>query len=318
MNSSYQAPNRKYWKGRNSNISEYWYQCIALIDLIKETNLSADIAFIGYQCEEGVDRNQGRLGAKDGPNAIRRFLGGLPVHHKDLVLADCGDLVYNEEVELHTFQLQFAGHIARLLRNRIFPIALGGGHDISYAHFCGIHEAFHHQGKRFGIINFDAHFDLRQDERSTSGTPFLQILNQFGDHTKYLVLGIQKSSNPKSLFDTAHATGTRFISHERCRLPLMAENLQEIDQFHDDLDYLYLTIDMDGFSSAYSRGVSAPSPFGLSPDYVITVLKHLMKTGKVVALDFAETNPTFDIDQATSRLASKLIFEVVQSIEVES
>ncbi len=310
---TYQGPKKENWKGRASDEPEYWHQSVQLIDLIKETEIHADVAFLGYQCEEGVKRNQGRLGAKNGPDAIRQFLGKLPAHRDDLKMADCGDLVFNEQVELKTFQLQFAGHINRMLRNKTFPIALGGGHDISYANFCGIHEALYENGKQFGIVNFDAHFDLRKESQSTSGTPFRQILQQFGGRTQYLALGIQQSANTKELFEVAAATNTRYLTHEAC-LKNPEESQQLVNQLSSQVDYLYVTVDMDAFSSANSPGVSAPSPFGLSPDYVATTLRHLLQTKKVVAIDFAETNPTYDLDHATARLASKLIWEVVQHI----
>lgn len=314
MSSSYQPPSNKHWHGRSSEVHEYWYQQINFLDLFKETDIACDIAFIGYQCEEGIKRNQGRPGAKAGPNAIREQLGKLPIHRDDLVLSDCGDLVYGGNVELQTFQLQFAGHISRLIRSGVFPIALGGGHDISFAHFSGIHEALYEEELKFGIVNFDAHFDLRNEDSSTSGTPFKQILDQFGDHTSYAALGIQQSSNTKELFGIAKNTGTRFIPLEKCNSTNIEESYDLLNAIAADVDYIYITVDMDGFSSAFSPGVSAPSPAGLTPDFVQHTLRHLIKTKKVVAIDFAETNPAYDQDHATARLASKLIWEVVQSI----
>ncbi len=314
MSTAYHGPKKENWKGRSSDRTEYWHQSIALIDLIKETTIDADVALLGYQCEEGVKRNQGRPGTKNGPNAIRQLLGKLPIHQDALRIADCGDLVFNEQVELKTFQLQFAGHINRILRNQTFPIALGGGHDISYAHFCGIHEALYEEGKQFGIINFDAHFDLRKEDRSTSGTPFRQILEQFGDHAHYVALGIQQSANTLELFEVANRMQVNYLTLEHCNLHDSKESRDLIDTLSKQVDHIYVTVDMDGFSSAYSPGVSAPSPFGLTPAYVATMLRYLLHSNKVVAIDFAETNPTFDADDATARLVAKLIWEVVQHL----
>ena len=57
---------------------------------------------------------------------------------------------------------------------------LGGGHEIAWASYQGIAAAFAGNRKleRLGIVNFEAHFELRQPEhpgRGRSGTPFLQI-----------------------------------------------------------------------------------------------------------------------------------------------
>ncbi len=314
MSHPYQPPNQLYWKGRQSVKPEYWHQAVHLVDLENPDFLNANMAFIGYQCEEGVKRNQGRLGTKAGPNAIREILGKLPIHREDVSLADCGDLIFEEKTDLHDFQLNFASHITSLLHKNMFPIGLGGGHDISYAHFCGIWEALHEEVKRFGIVNFDAHFDLRKGGQPSSGTTFYQILKQFGDHAQYVVLGIQGSANTKELFEIAKDTNSQYLTLEACSIFDFQESTEMIDQLSEKVDYLYITVDMDVFSSAYSPGVSAPSPFGLTPEYVQYMLKYLLKTKKVVALDFAETNPTYDNDHATARLAAKLIWEIVHNV----
>ena len=59
-------------------------------------------------------------------------------------------------------------------------VGLGGGHEIAWASYQGIAQALQDDARlaRLGIVNFDAHFDLRKPEVAgpgTSGTPFLQI-----------------------------------------------------------------------------------------------------------------------------------------------
>lgn len=312
MSTSYQSSNEEYWHGRASHQKQYWHEVINFLDLANNKVINTDVAIIGYQCDEGVRRNLGRIGTKEGPNSIRKMLGKLPIHRSDVTIADCGDLVFNEELELKVFQLQFAEYVTILLRNNVFPIALGGGHDISFAHFRGIHEALYQEGKQFGVINFDAHFDLREEPYSTSGTPFNQILDLFGDHTYYTVFGIQQSANSKELFEIAEQTNTNFLLQETCNLNSINEGILLIEELTAKVDYLYLTIDMDCFSSAYSPGVSAPSPSGLTPDYVVKMLRYILETEKVVAIDFAESNPKYDVNSSTARLAARLIWEVVQ------
>jgi len=56
----------------------------------------------------------------------------------------------------------------------LFPIVLGGSHELAYGHFNGIVNHLKKQTKnssKVGIINFDAHFDLRPyDNQGSSGT----------------------------------------------------------------------------------------------------------------------------------------------------
>ena len=49
-------------------------------------------------------------------------------------------------------------------------VVLGGGHETAYGSHLGLGPR-----PRLGVLNLDAHFDLREAERPTSGTPFRQI-----------------------------------------------------------------------------------------------------------------------------------------------
>lgn len=79
---------------------------------------------------------------------------------------------------------------------------------------------------------------------------------------------------------------------------------------------MYLTIDLDGFSSAYAPGVSAPSPDGFDPVFIYKVLDFVLKSKKVISCDIAELNPDFDIDENTAFLAARLVDYIAQNIKI--
>jgi formiminoglutamase len=82
-------------------------------------------------------------------------------------------------------------------------------------------------------------------------------------------------------------------------------------------DVLQLTIDMDVFSSAYAPGVSAGSFNGIQPNTMFKrLLRHIVLSGKLASVDIAETNPMYDIDNSTARLASSVIFDIVQAADI--
>ena len=100
--------------------------------------------------------------------------------------------------------------------------------------------------------------------------------------------------------------------NDYCELTSVMEVKNQLNTFIQQHDYLYITIDLDGFSSAYAPGVSAPSPLGFSPSFIFKILKHLFQTQKIVALDLAELNPKYDQDGVTARLAAHLLDTVVR------
>jgi formiminoglutamase len=87
---------------------------------------------------------------------------------------------------------------------------------------------------------------------------------------------------------------------------------EQISWFLDQVDALYLSVDLDGFSSAFAPGVSAPSPMGFDPEVAFKVFDLLGKSKKLISLDVVELNPTYDQDQATARLAARCVEYVLR------
>lgn len=305
----YNEPQRENWTGRDVDLSlppQYWYQAITLIDAENQDYKDTDVALLGYACEEGVRRNLGRVGAKDAPKFIRERLAKVALHHKKKV-ADLGDVVCVDEY-MEECQDKYALIFTELIKNKIFPIGIGGGHDIAYATFKGIKDALGEVEKKIGIINFDAHFDLRPVvEKPNSGTPFNQIINECKESklsVDYFPIGIQKQANSPELYAVAEQEGVAFVDYLHC---YTTQVKKQLDCFIKNSDYIYISIDMDGFSSAYASGVSAPSPLGLTPDFVIEIIRYILESNKVIACDIAEMNPKYDVDNQTATLAARLI-----------
>ncbi|MFZ9301688.1 MAG: formimidoylglutamase [Chitinophagaceae bacterium] len=327
MNIIYTPGQIKNWAGRKTDPGlgiQYWYQAIELVDIVNFLNeekitkknpieKKPTIALIGYQCDEGIRRNLGRVGAVNGPRLVREKLAKVPLHFDNKRLVDLGDIAcVNEDME--TCQQAFSEIISQLITQNIFPIGIGGGHDIAYAHFMGIREATKHSSHRkIGIINFDAHFDLRPiEDKPNSGTPFNQIietLREQNESVDYFVIGIQRQSNTPALFETAKNEKVEFVYSIDCEPSENdIKNIQvKLVPLINNNDHLYISIDLDGFSSAYAPGVSAPSSLGFSPTFVYKMLDFLFKTKKVVSFDIAELNPVVDQDDITANLAAKLV-----------
>jgi len=313
----YQAPLPQLWKGRATAPKlgvQYWYQQVQLLDLEKESETDAvpHVALLGYACDEGVRRNKGRVGTAQGPDAIRKQLARLAFHHNSLSINDYGNLLCADG-NLEGCQKALSVLTEQLLTQGSFPIVLGGGHDVAYGHFVGIHNALQQKGSsRIGIINFDAHFDLRPvEDKPHSGTPFNQILSEYGSTTEYFALGIQQPANTQELFAIAKEKEVNYLFNDVCENINYELVTSKLHAFTERNDGLYLTIDLDGFSSAYAPGVSAPSPMGFSPAFAFKILHFLMQTQKVVAVDIAELNPRYDRDQSTAVFAARIVDAVV-------
>jgi formiminoglutamase len=285
-----------------------------LPNLAFEASAAKKVGLMGYSGEEGVRRNQGRLGTLAGPASIRRCLGSL-AHHLPvgLPLFDYGDL-FTQEGDLESTHQAITDLTYQLLKSNHFPVWLGGGHDLAFAHGSAVLKYSQEQGKKLGIINLDAHFDLRPlvAGKGHSGSPFYQLASNNPNEFHYLALGIQRAANPKSLFETADQVQAKYLVMEDFRLQHWEYMEEQISWFLDQVDALYLSVDLDGFSSAFAPGVSAPSPMGFDPEVAFKVFDLLAKSKKLISLDVVELNPTYDQDQATARLAARCVEYVLR------
>lgn len=310
----YSKSDTSIWTGRiddEHNYSSFRYHQIVQVMTIDDAVKKQEnyIALISFECDEGVRRNAGRVGAAQGPQSIKSMLASVPWRIADTALIDVG-VVACEGTELEQAQQRLGDNVSRLLQKGIRLIIIGGGHETLYGHYLGVRASVGLDAK-IGIINIDAHFDLRKfDEQPSSGTMFHQILAE-DEHAKYMVLGIQQFSNTTELFERADQLGVNYVLEE----DLVDMDNQEIDamiaDFIEQQDIVMLTLCMDVLAASAAPGVSAPSPFGLQPTFVRQLIRQVVKHDKVRSFDICEVNPALDIDQRTAKLAAYYVNEVV-------
>ncbi|MEM9601192.1 MAG: formimidoylglutamase, partial [Pseudomonadota bacterium] len=204
-------------------------------------NANAPRAVIGFASDEGVRRNQGRVGAASGPNAIRKALSSLPIGTGFSGFADLGD-VRVQDGDLEGGQERLAETLTGALQTYDRVLVLGGGHETAFGSYLGLRGS--RPDARIGIVNFDAHLDIRQIGANgpSSGTPFNQIHSREGDAFDYLCIGVAEEANTQALLERADAWGVhRVMDHE------LRDNNHKAFEMIDALimrnDLLYLTID---------------------------------------------------------------------------
>jgi formiminoglutamase len=281
-------------------------------------DLAGDLAgaavLIGFACDAGVRRNQGRVGAADGPRAIRRALAGLPVHDVP-ALYDAGD-VRCEGDALEDAQQALGQVVGAQLNSGALPIVLGGGHEVAWGTWQGLRahlDAADDTG-RVLILNLDAHFDLRTARPGSSGTPFDQIAQACriaGKPFDYACLGVSRLGNTASLFAHAQALGVHHVEDIDMQERHVDQRLAEIDALIAQVAHVYLTIDLDVLPAAVMPGVSAPAAYGVPISVVEAIVTHVRASGKLRAADLAEFNPQYDRDGQSARVAARLVYRLI-------
>ncbi len=174
---------------------------------------------LGFASDEGVRRNGGRIGAAAGPPALRAALASPCAPGPEL--RDGGDVLVGEDLE--GGQVLLAEQVAAVLRTGALPVVLGGGHEVAFGSYLGW-SATSDPGpasERWGILNVDAHFDLREapayvrhavppggPRRGGGGTGF-----------QYAVVRISRANNTRALLDTAAALAVPFLDDDAASRP---------------------------------------------------------------------------------------------------
>ena len=259
-----------------------------------------------YPDDEGIRLNGGRPGASEGPHHIRQaFYKMTPGPSPRAKIWDAGDLLMNEPLPAR--HERAARCVQESLEAGKFVITLGGGHDYAYPDGKGFLKAFARSRKKPVILNFDAHLDVRPlDKGLTSGTPFYRLLTEFPKAFHFFEVGPQEHCNSQVHWDWCTERGGKVLSLQDIRkkglLSLLKASLSRY-KGHPT----FLSVDIDGFSSAIAPGCSQSWPTGLHADEFFESLDYLMRHLAVKNLGVYEVSPPLDLGPLTSRLAALIL-----------
>jgi len=273
----------------------------------REQFAKCQVVILGCPQDEGVARNQGRVGARLAPTEIRRAFYRMPkpAALDAIRLFDLGDVIPKPTLEAtHARHYEI---VRQLLQEGKIVIVLGGGNDIAYPDVKAA-------AKQFGRVlafNIDAHLDLRADEVPNSGTPYRQLLIE--NHLLpelFHEVGIQPLSNSPAYLEYAQAKGISIHPlqevqekgvDEVLRGPLAATQVKAI----------FWGFDLDSVRASDAPGVSAPSPIGLTAEQICRIGTTAGRDARTRVIEVSEVNPTLDIDGRTSRLAALILMNAL-------
>jgi formiminoglutamase len=254
-------------------------------------------------------------GAHLSPQTIRNMLDAYATYHieterdmKELSLYDCGD------VSMHVTDLQECHRrieqtVAALTAEHpnMLPVVLGGDHSISFPSISG----FSRSKGRVGVIQFDAHHDVRnlEDGGPSNGTPFRSLIESDALKGEHLVqIGIRNFSNARAYheYTKQHGVSVYHMKHvqERGIKDIIEESITKL---RPHVDTIYVSVDMDVLDQAFAPGCPAIGPGGMDSTSLLQAIEMLGREPLVGGMDIVEIDPTLDFRDMTSRVAVHLI-----------
>jgi formiminoglutamase len=267
---------------------------------------AADIVILGCPQDEGVRRNNGRVGAAAAPDAIRAQFYKLTPFNIKKRLFDLGDVLIGSSLE-ETHDTQKAV-VKQILLDGKRLIVLGGGNDISYPDGCAMAEVFG-PDKWIGI-NVDAQLDVRIADQRNSGTAYRQLIDEGHLLPNYFYeVAYQTHFASPVYYKYLRDHGVNRISLEILRSREHAdmelkENIRQRFIGQSSSLNTFFGFDIDVVRSADAPGSSAPSPLGLRAGEFITLVKYAASLANTKLIEFTEVNPRYDIDDRTTKLVA--------------
>lgn len=268
------------------------------------------VALIGIPDDTGVRMNHGRPGAAAGPHSFRAALSKYGVAspfsadaHRPLPrVFDVGDVILGATLnETHD---RVSAVTAAVLELGLFPIAIGGGHDLTFPFVRAVAKHF----APLTQVYFDAHLDVRPEPGS--GMPFRSLIEGGFIH-RPTVVGLLPLVNTQEHADF-------FLQHQGTIVTRDSFNSETLCRsLATPNDPCACSLDMDAFDSAHAPGVSALNPDGLSPRDVASVLAAIAASGRLRCFDIMELNPAFDVDHRTARLAAHMFLTLLHALPTD-
>ncbi len=268
---------------------------------------TSKIIILGCPQDEGVRRNGGRIGAALAPDAIRAQFYKLTDLTIKIGIFDIGNTIIQHTLEeTHEIHTQI---VKQILKDRKKIIVLGGGNDISYADGRAMAEVF--GSENWLGINIDAHFDVRADFPTNSGTPYRQLLEEnLLKPQNFCEFAWQEPVNSPIYLNYLKQIGVKLISLEKIRRTLDSNRqnlyslLQTLFAENEKEKNIFFGFDTDSVRASDAPGVSAPSPVGLTANEFIESARFAGENEQTQIIEFTEVNPNYDIDNRTAKLVA--------------
>jgi agmatinase len=179
-----------------------------------------------------------------------------------------------------------------------FLVTLGGEHSLTIGPVRAARQVF----GEIGVVQCDAHADLREE---FDGTPYSHasvMRRVYEDGVPAVAVGIRSLSSPEAKLirekDLPVLWGHQLDRAEELFEPLLAKLPRQI----------YLTFDIDYFDPSLVPATGTPEPGGGTWYPTLRLLRTLFRTKTVVAMDVVELAPFAPLP-ASDFLTAKLVYK---------
>ena len=193
-----------------------------------------------------------------------------------------------------------SSEVTRVMEKGGLPVILGGEHTVTLGALAAVAGG----GQKIGVVQFDAHADLRD---SYEGNPLshacvMRRVHEMG--LPFVQIGIRSLSQEEDRFRRMHKIQS-LDAADICTAGVPAEVLP-----WDFPEHVYITFDVDCFDASIMPATGTPEPGGLNWYQVMELLRKVTAKRTVCGLDVVELAPIPAL-HAPDFTAAKLVYSLI-------
>lgn len=193
-----------------------------------------------------------------------------------------------------------ASEVARVLQKNGLPVILGGEHTVTL----GALKAIIDSGKKIGVVQFDAHADLRDsyEDNRLSHACVMRRVHEMG--LPFVQIGIRSLSQEEFRFRRTHKIQSLDAAD------INTGGIPAVVLPWDFPEHIYITFDVDCFDAAIMPATGTPEPGGLTWYQVMDLLHRVAANRTVCGFDVVELAPIPTM-HAPDFTAAKLVYKLI-------
>lgn len=242
-------------------------------------------------------------GAAQGPEAILLASQELEALESGMAPGKAG--IYttppvNCEGPAEAVLVRIEAAVENAVAHKAIPVLLGGEHTVALGAIRALAVEAQKTGKPFGVVQFDAHADLRSEykgDRYSHGAVMRRVIEEMNIP---LVQFAVREISEEEVEVRKHFDITHYDAYFLARVGLPEKPLPE--NFPRNI---YISFDVDAFDSSLMPATGTPSPGGINWRETQFILEACVREHRVIGLDVVELAPIPSLHHA-SFTAAKL------------
>ncbi len=242
-------------------------------------------------------------GTKNGPSAILTASQQLELYDGFGIPAEKGihtRVKHNCDGPADVVLDSLAGRVQKIVAQKKIPVLLGGEHTVTAGALMGVARVL----GRVGVIQFDAHADLRDRYEGSQHNHACVMRRVFDQGHTLFQVGVRSLSPGEVQFRR-----DRGIAHLDA-MEIDRRGIPEIILPEDFPPDVYVTIDVDCLDPSLMPSTGTPEPGGLIWHRMIEALSKICRERRVVGFDVVELAPIKGF-HSPDYTAARLVYQMM-------